>query len=132
MSDSFVTPWTVARQCPLSMGFPRQEYWSGFHFLLQEIFLTQESNLHLLHWQVDSLPLSHLGSLFNSVQSFSRVQLFATPWTAAHQASLSITNAQNLLKLMSIESVMPSIHLILCCPLLLLSSIFPSIRVFFS
>ena len=132
MSDSFVTPWTVACQCPLSMGFPRQEYWSGFHFLLQEIFLTQESNLHLLHWQVDSLPLSHLGSLFNSVQLFSRVQLFATPWTAAHQASLSITNAQNLLKLMSIESVMPSIHLILCCPLLLLSSIFPSIRVFFS
>ena len=54
----------------------------------------------------------------------------ATPWTAACQASLSITNSQSLLKLMSIESVMPSNHLILCCPLLLLSSIFPSIRVF--
>ena len=53
-----------------------------------------------------------------------------TPWTAAHQASLSITNSQSLLKLMSIESVMPSNHLILCCPLLLLPSIFPSIRVF--
>ena len=52
------------------------------------------------------------------------------PWTAAHQASLSITNSQSLLKLMSVESVMPSNHLILCCPLLLLSSIFPSIRVF--
>ena len=61
---------------------------------------------------------------------FSRVQLFATPWTAAHQASLFITNSQISLKLMSIESVMPSNHLILCCPLLLLPSIFPSIRVF--
>ena len=73
-----------------------------------------------------SLPLN----LFSSVQSLSRVQLFATPWTAALQASLSITNSQSLLKLMSIESVMPSVHLILCCPLLLLPSIFPSIRVF--
>ena len=60
----------------------------------------------------------------------SRVQLFAAPWTAAHQASLSITNSQNLLELMSIKSVMPSNHLILCHRLLLLPSIFPSIRVF--
>ena len=60
----------------------------------------------------------------------SHVQFFATPWTAAHQASLSITNSQSLPKLISIESVMPSNHLILCCPLLLLPSIFPSIRVF--
>ena len=67
---------------------------------------------------------------FSSVQSLSRVQLFATPWTAAHQASLSITNSQSLLKLMSIESVMPSNHLILCRPLLLPPSVFPSIRVF--
>ena len=65
-----------------------------------------------------------------SAQSLSHVQLFATPWTAAHQASLSITNSQSLLKLMSIESVMPSNHLILCHPLLLLPSIFPSIRIF--
>ena len=65
-----------------------------------------------------------------SVQSLSCVQLFATPWTAAHQACLSITNSWSLLKLMSIESVMPSNRLILCCPLLLLPSIFPSIRVF--
>ena len=64
------------------------------------------------------------------VQSLSRVWLFVTPWTAAHQASLSITNSQSLLKLMSIESVMPSNHLILCCPLLLPPSIFPSIKVF--
>ena len=66
----------------------------------------------------------------SSVQSLSHVWLFATPWTAAHQASLPITNSQNLLKLTSIESVMPSNHLILCYPLLLPSSIFPSIRVF--
>ena len=64
------------------------------------------------------------------VQSFSCVQLFATLWTAAHQASQSITNSWSLLKLMSIESVMQSNHLILCCPLLLLPSIFLSIRVF--
>ena len=67
---------------------------------------------------------------FSSVQSVSRVRLFVAPWTAAHQASLSITNSRSLLKLMSIESVMPSNHLILCCPLLLLPSIVPSIRVF--
>ena len=65
-----------------------------------------------------------------SVQSLSRVRLFATPWTAAHQASLSITNSRSLLKCMSIELVMPPDHLILCCSRLLLPSIFPSIRVF--
>ena len=69
---------------------------------------------------------------FSSVQSLSRVRLFATPWTAAHQASLSITNSQSLPKPMSIESVMPSNHLILCHPLLLLPSIFPITRVFFN
>ena len=67
---------------------------------------------------------------FSSVQLLSRVQLFATPWTAAHQASLSITNSQSLPKPMSIEAVMPSNHLILCHPLLLLHSIFPSIWIF--
>ena len=66
----------------------------------------------------------------SSVQSLSHVQLLATPWTAARQASLSITNSQSLPKLMSIDSVMPSSHLILCRPLLLLPSIFLSIRVF--
>ena len=72
------------------------------------------------------------GSRFRSVQSLSRVRLFATPWTAACQATLSITNSWNLLRLMSIELVMPSSHLILCRPLLILPSIFPSIRVFSS
>ena len=67
---------------------------------------------------------------FSSVQSLSRVQLFATPWTAARQASLSITNFRSSLKLTSIESLMPSSHLIICCPLLLLPPIPPSIRVF--
>ena len=66
----------------------------------------------------------------SSVQALSRIRLFATPWIAARQASLTITNSQSLLKLMSIESVMPSSHLILCCPLLLLPPIPPSIRVF--
>ena len=68
--------------------------------------------------------------MFSSVQSLSHVSFFATPWTAARQASLSITNSQSLLKLMSIESVIPSNYLILCRLLLLLPSVFPSIRVF--
>ena len=67
---------------------------------------------------------------FSSVQLLSHVQLFVTLWTAAYQVSLSINKSRSLLKLMSIELVMPSNHLILCCPLLLLLSIFPSIRVF--
>ena len=86
-----------------------------FSFLLLEIFL---------------MILSLFLLLLRSVQSLSRVCLFAIPWTAVCQASLSITNSRILLKLMSIELVMPSNHLILCHPLLLLPSIFPSIRVF--
>ena len=78
-------------------------------------------------WKQNNLPVEYVS---NSVQSLNHVWIFATPWTAAHQASLSITNPQSLLKLMSIESVMPSNHLILCLPLFLLPSIFPSIRVF--
>ena len=74
--------------------------------------------------------MNHLLVQFSSVQSLSHVRLFETPWTAAGQASLSITNSQSLLRLMSIESVMPSNHLILCHPLLLLPSIFPSLRAF--
>ena len=76
------------------------------------------------------MPRQCFRTQFSSVQSLSHVQLFATPWNAAHQAYLSITNSQSLLKLMSIESVMPSNHLIFCCPLLLPPSIFSSIRVF--
>ena len=79
---------------------------------------------------VDILNLQNVMCQFSSVQPLSHVQLFATPWIAARQASLSITNCPSLPKLMSIESVMTSNHLILCRPLLLLPSIFPSIRVF--
>ena len=108
----------------------------GFHFLLQGIFLTQRSKPHLLHWQVIlyhwATKEAHLGLSvqFSSFQSLSCVRLFATPWIASCQASLSITNSQSLLKLMPIESVMTSSHLILFRPLLLLSPIPPSIRVF--
>ena len=101
----------------LFIQFSRQEYWLNW---------TDGSNKHMI-W----LPYA---SIFNcSVQfsSLSHVQLFAIPWTAAHQASLSITNSRSLLKLMSIELVTPFNHLILCHPLLLLPSVFPSIRVFF-
>ena len=76
------------------------------------------------------LFFTNLTFQFSSVQSLSHVQFFATPWIAARQASLSITNSWSLPKLMSIESVMPSSHLILCCPLLLLLPIPPSIRIF--
>ena len=82
-------------------------------------------------------PVGHLQGFrllvntpFSSVQLLSCVQLFTTPWTAAHQPSLSMANSQSLLKLMSIESVMPSNHLIFCRPLLFPPSVFPSIRVF--
>ena len=80
---------------------------------------------------MDKEDVVHIyNGIFSSVQSLIHVWLFAALWTAACQASLSVTNSQSLLKLMSIESVMPSNHLVLCCPLLLLPSIFPSIRVF--
>jgi len=107
----------------------------GWHFLLQVIFPTQGSNLHLVspaltgglyHW----VTWVYHSVQFGSVQLLSRVWLFAVPWTAACQASLYITNPQSLLKPMSIEWVMPSNHFILCHPLLLPPSIFPSIRVF--
>ena len=82
---------------------------------------------NLLLWHTKMVPNK---IQFSSVQSLSRVRLFATQWTVAHQASLSITNSWSLLKLMTTESMMPSKRLNLCYPLLLLPSIFPSIRVF--
>ena len=88
--------------------------------------------IHVTTWtNTEDITLSEKSHyMFSSVQSLSYVRLFATPWTAAHQASLSKTNSRSLLKLMSFESVMPSNHLILCHSLLLSPSIFPSIRVF--
>ena len=82
------------------------------------------SSSHVWMWELN------YKESFSSVQSLSCVQLFVTPWITEHQASLSITNSRSLLKLMPIESVMPSSHLILCCPLLLLPAVPPSIRVF--
>ena len=123
----FATPWTVTYQAPLSMEFAGNSTGVDCHFLLQRIFPTQGSNPGLPHCRQTLYRLSHQGS---PIQSLSCVQLFAIPWTAACQASLSFTIPWNLPRLMSIESVMPSNHLILFQPLLLLPSIFPSIRVF--
>ena len=114
---------------------PGQNTGVGCLSLLQGIFPTQGSNPGLPHCRRILYQLSHQGSpntsiQFSSVQSLSRVRLFATPRTAACQASLSITNSWSLFKLMSIESMMPSSHLILCHPLLFLPPIPPSIRIF--
>ena len=129
------------------MGFPSKNSGVSWHFFLQGTFQIQGSNLGLLHflyWQASSLPLYHLGSpfkiyghntanqLFVIVQSLSHVWLLVTPGTVAPRASLSFTLFRSLPKFMSTDSVMPSNHLILCRPLLLLPSISPSIRVFSS
>ena len=98
---------------------------SGFHSVWFPYCIVG-SDLLIFCWRFLHVYLSRI----NSVQSLSRIRFFATPWTAARQTSLSITNSWSLLKLISSESVMPSSHLILCRPLLLLPSIFPSIRVF--
>ena len=84
----------------------------------------------LIFLMFKKITIKYVVIYFSSVQSLSCVRLFTTPWTAAHQASLSITNSRSLLRLMFIESVMPSNHFILYRPLLLLPSIFPRIRVF--
>ena len=102
---------------------------------LENIHPKSSTTRYLTFWVLEIIPLDLMLMMqtsvqFSSVQSLSRVWLFATPWTAARQASVSITNIWSLLKLMSVKSVMPSIHLILCRPLLLLPSVFPSIRVF--
>ena len=98
-------------------------------------WLQNHSRWWLQPWNLKKLApwkTSYDQPWFGSVQSLSRVRLFATPWIAAHQASLSITNSWSSLRLTSIESVMPSSHLLLCRPLLLLPPIPPSIRVFSS
>ena len=131
----FATLWTIAPRFLCPWGFSGKNTGVGCHFLLQGIFPTQRSNPRLLHWQVDSLPRSHLVSPYEKIQfnNSSVTQSCPTlcdPMDAACQASLSVTNSQSLLKLLSIDLVMPSNHLILCHPLLLLPSIFPSIRIF--
>ena len=103
----------------------------------EDLYSQQKQDLELTVAQIMNSLLANSdfnwikwGKWFSSVQLLSHVRLFATPWTSAHQASLSITNSQSPPKPMSIELMMPSNHLILCRPLLLLPSIFPSIRVF--
>ena len=125
---TLANPWTAAYQAPLSMGFSRQKYWGGvplpspeFDYRFREI-----GTRSCLSLDPDYLVQPQ----FSSVQLLSRVRLFAAPWIAALQASLSITDSWSSLKLTSIESVMPSRHLNLCRPLLLLPPIPPSIRVF--
>ena len=119
------SPWAAAHQAPLFMGFSRQE-WVAIAFCCcspwghKESDMTLQLNNKKWRWQFSV----HFSSVTQSCPTL------CNPWTAAHQASLSITNSWSLLKLTSIESVMPSNHLILCRPLLLLPSIFPSIRVF--
>ena len=128
-----MTPWTAVRQAPLSMGFPRQKYWSGLSFLSPKNLPNPGIEPGSPALQADSLPSEPPGKPTKSysVQSSrSVVSDSVTPWAAACQASLSITNSQSLLKLMSIELVMPSNHLILCWPLLFLPLVFLSIRVF--
>ena len=97
------------------MGFSRPQYWSGWPFPSPGDLPNPGIEPRSPTLQADSLPAELPG---NPVQSLSRVRLFATSWTAARQASLSFTISRSLLRLMSIESVMPSNHLILCCPLL--------------
>ena len=131
----FVTPRTAACQSPLFMGFSRQEYRSGFPCpspgeSSQSRDWTQVSHTAGRFLPSESPEKPNIKCSVSSVQSLNRVLLFATPWIAPRQAPLSITNSWSLLKLMSIELVMPSNHLILCLPLLLPPSIFPSIRVF--
>ena len=105
-------------------------YWNTFLPIhkLWCLYCVTKAKFHILH--LEELIIVSCNSKFSSVQSLNRGWLFATPWTAACQASLSITNSRSLLKLMSIKLVMPFNHLILYHPLLFLPSIFPSIRVF--
>ena len=119
-------------------AFPRISVISGISKTQHDLtsYRNGEKNLYMYMYthtyivHVNLFIYKSLESLISSVQFLNCVRLFATPWTAACHASLSITNSWNLLKLMYIESTMPFNHLILCCPLILLSSIFPSIRIF--
>ena len=132
-----MNPWTIAHQSLISMEFSRQEYWSGLPFSSPGD-LPDRDQIHIscvsciasrfftiLVWALNLM-------IVVVVQSPSFVQLFVSPWTAAHQVSLSLNIFWSLPKFMSIESVMPANHFILCGPLLFLSSIFPSIRIFSS
>ena len=117
-------------------GVPDTSYWrsplhsSNSSHPIHPQLMTSPTLLRLSPLNILFSPPQFIAASISSVQSHSHVLLFVTLWTAARQASLSITNSQSLFKLMSIESAMPFSHNILCCPLLFLLSIFPSIRVF--
>ena len=127
LPDTGIKPWVrhlIFRQAgsfPLALpGKPVYLLWNELNII----------DFFILFWKLEVIYLRYFSVQFSSIQSLCRVWLFATPWITARLASLSITNSQNLLKLMPIESVMPSSHLILCRPLLLLPPIPPRIRVF--
>ena len=126
----FATQWTAACQASLSFTISQSLPKFMYHSLALSLSFSEYTGWYLdksicgkLSWLDNSLPVVLVSQL-------SHIWLFVTPWTATRQAFLSITNSRSLLKLMSIKSVMPYNHLILYCPLLLLPSIFPSIRVF--
>ena len=133
-----VQNWVTPKFMLTPKFMPHSHHWNFYeifrNFRKYSFYLTRE-NLSFVYISFKYFLLSFYNtdpSFFlhsKTVQSFSHARLFATPWTAAHQASLSITNSKSLLRLMSIKLVMPSKHLILCHLLLLLPSIFPSIRV---
>ena len=114
----------------IQWGKKKKKFKSGRDLPNQETRIRQTFYVSNYKWLIKFATLLNLRYQFSSVQSLSRVRLSATPWIAARQASLSITNSRSSLRLTSIESVMPSGHLILCRPLLLLPLIPPSIRVF--
>ena len=127
-------PMAVSFQCmtKFTTNKKKKKNWKGsFTSLILSPAGILESPGELLN-HADAGPHPQKILQFNSVQLLSHVQLFMTPWTAAHQASLFITNSQSSLKLMSIKLVMTSNHLLLCHLLLFLPSIFPSIRVFYN
>ena len=126
MSDSFATPWTVACQAPLSMGFSRQEYWSGLPFPSPGALPDPGTEPEFPALAGRFFTTEPPGKPTDVYQFSSVVSDSVTPWTATHQASLSIANSRSLIRLMSMESVMPSKHLILCHPLLLLPQSFPA------
>ena len=116
-------------QMKIRLCYDRGQSWGG-SYIIVSVSLVSRRQSHFLREKGSCVAVEILRYVSQSVQSLSCVRLFVTPWTAACQASLSITNSWSLLKLMSIESLMTSNHLILCHPLLLLPLVFSSIRVF--
>ena len=119
------TPFSILNQSVVPYRILTVASWPAYRFLRKQVRWSSipitRTAFHSLLWSTQSI--------ISSVQSLSCVRLFETPWTAARQASLSITNSRGLLRLMSIDSMRPSSRLILCCPHLLLPSVFPNIRV---